>query len=163
MTNNPVGFVICRIGAIFVATSAFTSLGYMMEPLLSGSADLGSFLMFALITLGPLVAAFFLWMYADRISYIPFAAPRPATIGDFNSEELIGIGTHLMGIYVLAFGVISMFSTEALTLAQSSWFSDNERIIERMSAHTISRRVSYVVQIVVGIALLIRGKKRLVF
>lgn len=130
--------------------------------MLSGSADLRYFLVFALLTLAPLVVAFLLWIYADRISYIPFAAPRPATIGDFDSEELVGVGTHLIGIYVLAFGIISMFSTEALTLAQSSWFSDNEKIAETMSAHTISRRVSYVVQIIVGLALLIRGRKRLV-
>lgn len=155
--------MICRVGAVLVAVSAFNSLGYVTEPLLSGSLDLGYLLMFGLITLGPLVAAFFLWVYADRISHIPFAAPRPTTMGDFNLEELVGVGMHLIGIYILAFGIISMFGSEALSLAQSSWFSDHAEMTERMAAHTISRRVSYVVQIVVGLVLLIRGKKRLLF
>ncbi len=162
MINNPVGFVICRIGAVLVAISAFNSLGFVMEPLLIGSVELSSFLMIALITLAPLVAAFFLWVYADRISYIPFAAPRPAKMSDFNLEELVGVGMHLIGIYILAFGIISMFGSEALTLAQSLWFADRIEITERMAAHAISRRVSYVVQIVVGLVLVIRGKRRLV-
>ncbi len=106
--------------------------------------------MFVLMTLVPLVAAFLLWAYADQISHIPFAPQRPATIGDFDSEELVGIGILLIGIYVLVFGVISMAGTESLALAQSSWFKDNDSVLESVSAHTIGNRVSYVVQIVLG-------------
>lgn len=159
INNNPVGFVVCRVGAVLVATSAFNGLGFMIEPLLGGSADLRFFLMFVLMTLVPLVAAFLLWAYSDQISHIPFAPQRPTTIGDFSAEELLSIGIHLIGIYILVFGVISMAGTESLALAQSSWFSDNESIRQSVSAHTIGNRISYAVQIGLGYFLLMRGKR----
>ena len=159
INNNPVGFVICRVGAVLVATSAFNGLGFMIEPLLGGSVDLSFLLMFVLMTLVPLVAAFFLWASADKISHIPFAPQRPTNIGDFDTEELASIGIHLIGIYVLVFGVISMAGTESLALAQSSWFKDNDSIRDSLSPHTIGNRISYVVQIGLGYFLLKRGKK----
>ena len=151
--------MVCRVGAVLVVTSAFNGLGFMIEPLLSGSAELGFFLMFALMTVVPLVAAFFLWAYADQISHIPFAPQRPATIGDFEFEELVSVGIHLIGIYVLVFGVISMAYTESLALAQSSRFTDNDSLSDVVSPHTIGNRISYVVQIVLGYILLRRGKR----
>lgn len=135
----------------------------MIAPMLDGGPDLGFILMFLLMTLAPLVAAALLWAYADQISHIPYAPQHPATISDFDSEELVGIGIHLIGIYVLVFGVISMTSTESLALMQSSLFKERESISVSVSAHTIGNRVSYVVQILLGYFLLKRGKRRLGF
>lgn len=161
INNNPIGFVICRVGAVLVAVSAIGGLGFVIEPMLDGSIDLGYLLKLALMLLAPFIVAIFLWAYADQISHIPFAAPRSSSIGDFDSEELVRIGTHLIGIYVLSFGVISMFGTESLALAQSSIFKDSETIRESVSARTISSRVSYAAQITLGVALILRGKGRL--
>ena len=153
--------MICRVGAILVAISAIGGLGLAVEAMLDEPIHAGFLIRFALVLLAPLVVAILVWMYADQISHIPFAAPRPSTIGDFDSEELVNIGTHLIGIYIFVFGVISMFSSESLALAYSSMFSDNESLRERMSTHTFSNRVSYVVQIVLGLFLIVRGKRML--
>ena len=142
-----------------MATSAFHGLGFMIQPLIDGPANLGFFLMFALMTIVPLVAAFLLWAYADQISHIPFAPQRPSTMGDFDLEELLSVGIQLIGIYVLVYGVISMARTETIALAQSSMFRDSDSLLDTVSAHTIGNRVSYVVQIALGYALLKRGKR----
>ena len=161
INNNPIGFVICRVGAVLVAVSAIGGLGLAIEPMLDGSLDLGYLIRFALMLLAPFIVAILLWSYADQISHIPFAAPRPSIMGDFDPEELVRIGTQLIGIYVLSFGVISMFGTESLALAQSSIFKDSETIRESMSSRTISGRVTYAVQIILGVALILRGKRRI--
>ncbi len=147
------------MGAVLVVTSAFHGLGFMIAPLFGGSADLEFFLMFALMTVVPLVAASFLWVYADRISHIPYAPQRPSTVGDFELEELLSVGIQLIGIYVLVFGVISMARTEALALAQSSMVEDYDSLRDNVMAHTIGNRVSYVVQIVLGYVVVKLGKR----
>ena len=162
MTGNPIGIVICRVGAIVLAVSALSSIGFLITPLLSSSDGLDKFLvMFAIMFLAPIASGVLLWKFAEQISSTPFDSPRFAASGTLGSADLVMIGTYLIGIYVLVFGVVGAFSTEAFALAQSTMFEDNETIetiVESMSAHIIGRRVSYSVQIVLGIALLIRGK-----
>ena len=159
MTGNPIGIVICRVGAIVLAVSALSSIGFLITPLLSSSDGLDKFLvMFAIMFLAPIASGVLLWKFAEQISSTPFDSPRFAASGTLGSADLVMIGTYLIGIYVLVFGVVGAFSTEAFALAQSMMFEDNETMVESMSAHIIGRRVSYSVQIVLGIALLIRGK-----
>ena len=159
MTSSPIGIVICRAGAVLLAVSAFRGLGFMIGPLLSGSGELEFFLMFAVMLVAPLASAFVLWHYAEQISAMPLLAPRTATIGDLDADELVGVGTHLIGIYVLVFGVVTLFGTEALAWAQSGMYEDSDSLRETVSPHTFGNRISYAVQIVLGLALLIRGKK----
>ncbi|RLA40714.1 MAG: hypothetical protein DRR42_25540 [Gammaproteobacteria bacterium] len=162
MTGNPIGIVICRVGAILLVVSAVRGLGFVITPLLSPSQELGEFfLMSTLMFLAPLVSAFLLAVYAEQISSTRFDTSRLASGDALGSTELVSIGTYLIGIYLLVFGVISIFNTEAVAYAQSNMFKDNEMIVESMSPHTIGGRISYVVQIALGLTLLVRGKKGL--
>ncbi len=131
MSGNPIGVVICRVGAILLAVSAAQSLGFVIVPLLNSPPELGNFfLISALMVLAPLV-----------------------------SDELVAIGTYLIGIYVLVFGIVSLSQTEALRFAQSSVFGDYEKVTDGIAAHAIASRVSYAVQIALGLVLIFRGKK----
>jgi hypothetical protein len=160
MSGNPIGIVICRIGAVLLVISAFQGLGFVIMPLINSPQELDSFFaMSALMVLAPLVSAFFLTVYAEQISSTRFDASRYTLSEGIGPAELISIGTYLIGIYVLIFGVVHMFQTEAYSFAQSSVFEDNEHVVKSTSAHQIGNRVSYSVQIVLGFALLIRGKK----
>ena len=162
MSGNPIGIVICRIGAILLVVSSVQSLGFVIMPLLNSPAEIGEFaVMSALMVLAPLVSAFFLAAYAENISSTRFDTSRTSIEDSLGPAELISIGMYLIGIYVLVFGLISMFQTEAVNFAQSSMFEDNERISSSMSAHTIGGRVRFVVQILLGLALMVRGRKGL--
>ena len=71
------------------------------------------------------------------------------------------IGMNLLGIYILVMAVIKIFQTETLTWLE--YYGDNrgESFVEMMSDRAISMRVSNVVQVLLGIALIIRGKRGL--
>lgn len=162
MSGNPIGIVICRIGAILLVVSSVQSLGFVIMPLLSAPSELDNFfVMSALMVLAPLVSAFLLAAYAEQISSTRFDTSRLASSDSLGSAELISIGTYLIGIYVLVFGVVSLFQTEALNFAQSNMFEDNESIASSMSAHALGNRISFVVQIALGLTLLARGKRGL--
>jgi hypothetical protein len=69
MSGNPIGIVICRIGAVLLVISAFQGLGFVIMPLINSPQELDSFFaMSALMVLAPLVSAFFLTVYAEQIS-----------------------------------------------------------------------------------------------
>ena len=160
MSGNPVGIVICRIGAVLLVVSAFQGLGFVIIPLISEPRELNSFfVMSALMVLAPLVSAFLIAAYAEQISSTRFDASRFARGEGLGPAELVSIGTYLIGLYVLIFGVVHLFQTEAYNFAQSSVFSDNEFIVNSTSAHQIGQRVSYAVQITLGLTLLVRGKR----
>ena len=159
MSGNPIGIVICRVGAILLVVSSVKSIGFLIVPLLEAPADLDKFLvMSVLMVLAPLVSALILAVYAEKISSTRFDASRFAISDSLGSMELISIGTFLIGIYVLVFGVVAMFQAESVNFSQQILIQDSERLAERMSAHAIGRRISYTVQIILGLVLLIRGK-----
>ena len=161
MEVNPIGVVICRIGAVFLAVSAVRGLGFVIAPLLNPSgAGLEFWLMLGLMVLAPFVTAFLIWGYAEQISSVPVISAHMPKIESLSPQILVQIGTYLIGVYVLVFGVVSAFESEATAWAQSNMFRDSEITRDTLSPHTIGNRVSYFAQIVIGLALLILGKRR---
>jgi hypothetical protein len=71
------------------------------------------------------------------------------------------VGMHLLGIYILVMAVINIFQTETLTWLQYFGDTSSQSFVEMMSDRAISMRVSNVVQVVIGIGLIIRGKRGL--
>lgn len=162
MTSNPMGIVICRIGAIWAAIVGIGGVGLeiatlLISPLAAESLSAYSVVMILIY----FVLAFVLWHYAESISSTRFPTPDRATDGPSDSGELVMIGVHLLGIYILVMAVINIFQTETLTWLEYYGDSSSESLIEMMSARVVSIRVSNAVQVMLGIALIIRGKKGL--
>jgi hypothetical protein len=110
------------------------------------------------MVLAPLISAFLLAVYAEKISSTRFDVSRFAISDSLGSKELLSIGTFLIGVYVLVFGLVALFQSEALYFSQLILFEDNEHISQTLSARTIGGRITYAVQIILGLFLLIRGK-----
>lgn len=162
MTSNPIGIVICRIGAIWAAIVGIGGVGLEIATLLTSPLAADSLSAYSIVmVLIYFVLAFVLWHYAESISSTRFPTADRVTDGPFDSGELVMIGTHLLGIYILVMGVISTFQTETLTWLEYYGDISSESFVDRMSAHAVSLRVSNALQIMLGIALIIRGKKGL--
>ena len=161
MNSNPIGIVICRIGAIWLALSALGNVGNAITTL-STYTELDAFIVMSLISiLATFATAFILWHYAESISSTRFPTPDLATGNRVDSSQLVMIGTHLLGIYILVLGIISLVEIETIAWMQSSMYERSESFRETMSAHLVGGRVSSALQIVLGFALLIRGKRGL--
>lgn len=162
MTSNPIGIVICRIGAIWAAIVGVGGVGLEIATLLTSpsAADSLSAYSVAMILIY-FVLAFVLWHYAESIASTRFSTPNRAIDGSFDSGELLMIGVQLLGIYILVMAVINIFQTETLTWLEYYGDSSSESLIDMMSARVVSMRISNGVQVLLGIALIIRGKKGL--
>ena len=162
MTSNPIGIVICRIGAIWAVIVGIGGVGLEFATLLNSPSAADSVSAYSIVMiLIYFVLAFVLWHYAESISSTRFPTPDRSTVGSFDSSELVMIGVHLLGIYILVMAVINIFQTETLTWLEYYGDSSSESFVEMMSARAVSMRVSNAVQAILGIALIIRGKKGL--
>lgn len=162
MTSNPIGYAICRIGAIWAAVVGIGGVALEIATSLSSPIATESVSAYSIVMiLIYFVLAFVLWHYAENISATRFPASDRAANARFDSDELVMVGMHLLGIYVLVMAVINIFQTETLTWLEYFGDTSSQSFVEMMSDRVVSMRVSNVVQVMIGIGLIIRGKRGL--
>ena len=142
MRPNPIGVVICRVASIWLAVSGLGGITLMIVDLVTDPVELDSFFAYSVVTaLIPLISAFLLWHYAESISTFRFSSTDWGSGDTVDPDALLSIGIVLVGIWMVAFGAVSVFGTEATAWMQSSLFRDNDRISDRLSPHVIGSRV----------------------
>lgn len=161
MIARQVGVVLCRVGAAVLTVQAIRSLGYSIPGLVFGVEDFGiEAWTFGLLSVVPGLAAIGLWVFAERISDVvdQFDSAEPQQ--PLTGVDLVRIGTALIGIYVLIMGVISGTTVEVGNLARPDLDAEFQSMIDEDRARFIGYRASYLVQIVIGVAL-VMGRDRI--
>ena len=160
MTPNPIGVVICRVAAIWLAVSALGGIALVISTLVTNPGELDSLFTYSVVTaLIPLISAFVFWHYAERISSFRLGSPGMTFDDSLDADVLLSTGIFLLRIWILAIGVINVFQIETVAWVQSALYQDNEIITDGLSPHTIGGRVSNAVQIAIGVGLIAWGRK----
>ena len=158
-----IGVVLCRVAAVVLTVQVIRSTGYWLPTLFYGGSETAlDWLAFALLATVPGFAAVGLWVFADRICKIDSDSEdrsEPA-----NTIDFLRVGLALLGVYLLIDGILIGVSTEtqwiALLDVQRNFGDEHQSRIAESLARMTSQRITYLVQIVLGIAL-IAGKERL--
>ena len=160
MVARSIGIVICRVGAVLLFMQGLQNIGYVIYPIDDFFGSWSGFLAGAVLLAGaPVAAGIALWFFADRICDFdqkPYADSASQTIA---SADLISAGTYLIGVYVLVFALVSMVNVELSFLAAPALDSGASESSQRMDGQAITRRVNYVLRIVVGFVLMRIGRQ----
>lgn len=160
MIAQQIGIVICRVAAAILLVQTIRAFGFVVPALFSSPDTIVSSLLgFAVLGFIPGLVAVALWFYAERIVGVAkenVAASHDARI---NEADLVRVGTLLIGLYVIVDGVILGLSTEMAQILLPEAL-DQEGVGRRFAKQQLSARVSYGLEILFGIALIV-GRHRL--
>jgi hypothetical protein len=156
-----IGIVLCRVGAAVLTVQAIRSLGFVLPGLFFNDGEFWpEIVTFSLLGAIPGLAAVGLWVFADRISNVSDQSEVTESPTPLNGLEIVRIGTTLIGICFLVMGITTAANVEVLSLLAPDLGSEFQSQIDVQQARTIGSRVSYAVQILLGLALVF-GRERL--
>ncbi len=160
MLTSSLGIVLCRVGAVLLFVQGAKGLQYALPALFEyGKFDV-SLIIIAFSTLIPAIAGIGLWVFAERICSARFRSADIEIKSSLEALDLVAIGTLLMGLYAAFTGIITALTTESMIWSQAQTFRGMPDESGRFSSLHLSHRVSYVSQIILGIALVL-GRQRL--
>jgi hypothetical protein len=161
MLAHQIGVVLCRVGAAVLTVQAIRSFGYALPGLLFGGNSFAiEGLAFGMMSIAPGLVAVGLWVYADRISGFVNQPEATEQQHPLTGVDLVRLGTALIGICLLLLGVIYATAVEAGNLARADIGVEYQSMLDQHNARMVGERASYLVQILIGIALLL-GKERI--
>jgi len=158
-----IGIIACRVGAAVLTVKAISGLGNIIPALFFDSPSKLSAVTigFMVVTVIPGLSAILLWVYAERICQVPSLEGGASDHLSQGSDELIQIGTALLGLYLMVTGLISAASIEIAYLARPETDESTMRSSMDYAARILGWRVAYVLEVVFG-AVLFLGKERVV-
>ena len=155
MTISGTGVVLCRLASIFYIVQALQYSGFLFQQLSSSSITGYGFVEAgAVAVLIPGLAAASVWYFAETICSLP-GNNADSSLGDTaNTDQLVVIGTFLVGLYTVLLGIESAARIEVVYWVQeasntNTMSPDNEALIRRLP-----NRISYITQIVLGMFLI---------
>ena len=161
MIAHQIGVVLCRVGAAVLTVQAIRSFGYALPGLVFGAEGFTTeVLAFFLLSGVPGFAAIGLWIFADRISNVADQAETKQSQQPLAGVDLVRIGTALIGMYVVILGIISAANIEVATLARPDPAEGLQTMLGEHDARMTGLRVSYFLQIAIGLALVF-GRERI--
>ncbi len=161
MLAKQIGIVICRVAAVVLLVQVVRSVGFVLPTYLQEHARFGFsdaiqlFVMFA-----PGLVAVVLWVYAYRISTVPGPSDDSVAESRMSETDLIGVGTLVIGLYIAVMAFFSIISSELAVVMMRDMLETNQgdelgiqmgRSMARMNAE----RITNVVELVVGLALIV--------
>jgi len=149
-----VSFVLVRLAAAFLFVRGVQGLA-SYSYLLTGDAQGSTFAVVTLVfgVVLPVGIALVLWLYPEKVT--------GAEVTRAKSEEAVSagailmIGITLLGLYVFIYGVVGLFRIEALQMAQSKMAENMDLPNEVIGSQAIANRVTYAVQIILGLCLIL--------
>jgi hypothetical protein len=115
------------------------------------TGDFSDFLLSLLFTAAPAaVAGVLLWKYSDRIARVADQAEPAELSRTITTDDLLGAGIFLVGLYAILFGLVDAIGVEAADwLARSIPDPDSDYQANALIRNW-TRRVGYLLQIVLG-------------
>ena len=157
-----ISIVICRVGAVLLWVLALTQLGYAIPGMLYGPSTPGwGELVFIAIAAAPVVVGIVLWVFAEQIASAIVAGDQTSDAAPSLSDvDILRIGTALIGVYLVAGGIVAAVSTEVSAMAMSDMGAEFEPFKDENAARNMGRRAANLAEIVIGVALFF-GRERL--
>ena len=145
--------VLVKLAAVFIVVSALRNLSDYAYFFVGAEANAPIFFGVALVFVVPVCVAFVLWRFPNLV--IGSFAPRDpvAPTADVSADKLLLIGISLLGLYTLVFGIIDLVYFEAYRFGERAMARAADYDMP-ISMHTVAGRVTNVVQILFGVALL---------
>lgn len=161
MLANQIGIVMCRVGAAVLIVQTITSLGQLLPGMIFAYGEFHpEILTLGLVVFVPGLTAIGLWVFADRISGGPITAEDSEVAMPLTSVDMIRVGTTLVGITMIATGIIAGVGIEVSDALRQSLGEEYQAMAVSQSSSTSGARASYVVQLFLGV-LLVVGRKRM--
>lgn len=155
MTTNTIGRVICKIAAVYFAVQAAERIAYAVPFAFSNTASFASILVTLLTAIGaPLVLAFLLWKYADRIAGPGNAGAEQAVSTDLTQDDLLEAGLILIGVAAILFAISRAVPDELLDLWHRLSRDEERFVLDYALVQGWGRRIGYIVQIALGFGLI---------
>ena len=136
-------------------------MGIVLPGYFQGYSHIGlSDVLQLLVTFAPGFVAIVLWIFADRISTVPGTDGESVAESRMSETDLIGVGTLIIGLYVVVMAFFSIVSMELGVVMLRDMFERNQgneltfdigRELARMNA----ARITNVVELVLGLALVV--------
>lgn len=160
MIAHQIGVVICRVAAAILAVQAIRAIGFALPAMFADPETiLSSLLPVTVLGFFPGLVAVALWLFAERIVGVPKdEAPSPGTVS-IDETELVRAGTLLIGVYLLVTGAILGLSVE-ITDLMAPELPELEHANRRYEVQRIATRITYVLEMLFGISLIV-GRRRL--
>lgn len=154
--------VFVKLGAMFIIVYALQNLAYYVS-FIMGSEEymLIAGFVFCLVFALPALIAWALWRFPATLVGSLYRGDDEASKSSDDSGRTLLIGISLIGVYTLVFGVIDLVYFEAHRFAEYRLGEDANFPDYPILPQTIAGRVTNIVQIVIGMAL-IYGRKGIV-
>lgn len=166
MIKSSIGIVVCRIGAVLLFVEALQGgvtifTNYTMYPEVADKMNpifVGLAIMFA----APAIAGVLLWVLAETIAKVGDTASEPRLDKELGRHDLVSIGTYLIGVCAVVFGIVRVLEWESFYLFNPvmSAFSEIEGYKDSSGARLISTRIAYSGQIVLGAIMIWIGRRQ---
>ena len=154
--TRQIGTVLVRLAAVFLLIRAIQGLGYFAPLVDQPGVDFGDFLFpFALTVLVPLAAAALLWSFPATVARFGPDDEFPGASPDALNRNILLAGVSLLGLYALIFGIVELVRVESAFAAQSLMNDAIGADSSYANQMTISARLTYGVQIVLGLVLMV--------
>ncbi len=164
MIRNSIGIVVCRVGAVLLFVQALQGgvtifTNFALYPEISGQMS-PVFVSLSIMIAGPAIAGILLWIYAESICEVPGTPPEHSLDKALGRRELVAIGTYLIGIYAVVFGIVHALEWESYFQIGPAILPEFEGFTDGSGARAVSKRIAYSGQIVLGVVLIILAKRR---
>ncbi len=153
MNAMTVSFVLVRLAAVFLFVRGVQGLS-SFSYLLTGEAEIATFAVVTLVfgVFLPAGIAVHLWLHPEKVTGAQVAGSRgtePLTAG-----QILTVGITLLGLYAFIYGLVDLFSAEADYALQRYMAATANLPDEVMRKQVLVSRVTYGVQIAVGVCLI---------
>ena len=154
MNAMTVSFVLVRLAAAFLFVRGVQGLS-SYSYLLSVDRQLAAFaivtLLFSVVL--PIGIAIILWMHPEKVTGAQITTAKSEEAMSAGATLMIGIT--LLGLYVFVYGVVDLFQIEASQILRSQVAANLDLPNEAVDRQAIADRIMYLVQIVLGLALIL--------
>jgi hypothetical protein len=150
-----IDLVLVKLGAIFIIVYALQNLAYYVS-FIMGSEEymLIAGFVFCLVFALPALIAWALWRFPATVVGLLYHGDDEGSKRSNDAGRALLIGISLIGVYTLAFGVIDLVYFEAHRFAEYRLAEDANFPDYPILPQTVAGRVTNIVQIVIGIALI---------
>ena len=151
---TPLNVVLCRVGAVILFVQAAENVGVVIPQALVFSGSFNTTMLYmSLLLATPILGGAALWIYGGRLAHVRQDASLDTDLAAQN-VDLVAVGTFVLGLYVLLLGITSAAYAELMLLSES----DHVRNNPHLSRQYMATRVSYLIQIGIGV-LLVFGRR----
>jgi len=154
MNAMTVSFVLVRLAAAFLFVRGIQGLS-AYSYLLTGDAPAPNFAVLTLVfgVMLPIGIAIILWLHPEKVTGAQIVSTKSEEA--LSASAILMIGITLLGLYVFVYGVVDLFSSEAMRIAQSRVTDEMNLPNEAMNAQATADRVTNVAKIVLGVCLIL--------